>query len=263
MNMVPAGFPAILAGQRRAARLSQAALADRAGLSQRHLSFLETGRSRPGPRSLAGLIAGLGLGAAEADRLLAAAGLAAARPVLAWGDAALAPVQAIVDRLLARHDPAPAYVLDRSGSILAANRGLDRLLELTDPEIWAAVGGLRNFYDLTLHPAGLVRFMVEPERLVPVVLHRLRRAADRDAAAAATLARVRRYPAARRYVGPLAASDHGVLAETYVVAGQRVSFLAVTASFGAADAAATAGIEIECLFAADTATEQLLAGLDA
>lgn len=255
------GFPIIMAQQRRAARLSQAALADRAGLSQRHLSFLETGRARPGPRSLAGLIAGLGLGPAEADRMLAAAGLAAPRPVLAWGDAALAPVQAIVDRLLARHEPAPAYVLDRSGSILAANSGLDRLLALVAGDHWAAIGGRRNLYDLTLHPAGLVQFMMEPERLVPAIVHRLRRAADRDAAAAATLARVRGYPAARRYTAMAAASDHGVLAETYVVAGRRLSFLAVTASFGAADAAVTAGVEIESLFAADAETEALLAAL--
>lgn len=251
-------FATLLAATRRGARLSQAELAARAGLSQRHLSFLETGRARPGRRGLAALIAGLALSPPEAERLLHAAGLASARPALGWHDPPLAPIRAIADRLLARHEPAPAYVLDRAGDLLVTNRGFDRMMTATGRNLIEAVGR-RNLYDLTLHPEGLAPYLAEPERLVPTVMQRLRRAADRDAGAAATLARVGRHPIVRRHPGPAAASDHGVLAETYLVAGQRLSFLAVTASFGAADTAATAGIEIECLFAADAATEALLA----
>lgn len=105
--------------------------------------------------------------------------------------------------------------------------------------------------------------MVEPDRLGAGVMQRLRRAADRDPTAAAAFDRVRQYPAARRHAGRQSPSDLGVVAEAYEVAGRRVAFIAVTASFGAADAAATAGIEIESLCAADPATEALLIAIAA
>jgi transcriptional regulator with XRE-family HTH domain len=258
------GFPALLQRHRRALRLSQVALAQRAGLSQRHLSFLETGRARPGPRALEGLAAALLLEPADiADLLAAAAGQPAARPEPCWDDEGLAGIRAICRTLLERHEPWPAYVTTAGGRLLMANGALDRLLDLAGGAdlLWARTGR-RNIHDLTFHPLGLGPHLAEQDSWVPHVLQRLRRAAVTDAEAAETLARVLRHPATRGFAGTADVADEPVIAEAYVLDGRRLRFLALLTRFGSPGDRIVAGLQIECLFPADTATERLPGGPD-
>jgi transcriptional regulator with XRE-family HTH domain len=257
--MSASGFGPLLQQLRRQRRLSQQAMAAAAGLSQRHVCFLETGRARPGTQALPKLMAALALSTAEASAMVAAAGLTAPPAGLDWQAPQLARLRAITAQMLAAWVDVPAYVMDAGGSLLARNPLFCALLAQV-PGIPPAVAA--NIHDLVLHPDGLAAAMVAPDQLVPALLRRLRRSALTQPAAAATLARVLRYPVVKRHGASLPrTTDLGVIGEHYQLAGQRWSFVAATASFLGADQALTAGIEVEALFPADDATRQQLASI--
>jgi transcriptional regulator with XRE-family HTH domain len=144
-------FGARLRQWRRHRGLSQLALAGRVGSTPRHISFLETGRSRPSRDTVLRLAAALDVPLREANELLQAAGLAPAYPEGAVEAPALEPFRRAIDRLLAAHEPFPALVLDAHTRVVAANRassalfggGLvgSNLIEryLGDPAVCAAV----------------------------------------------------------------------------------------------------------------------------
>ena len=106
-------FGAALRRWRLALGASQLALANLAATTTRHVSFLETGRSRPSGEMVARLAEALELPLREANDLFRAAGLAAAFPETPLGADDLAPFNAVVEQMLSRHDPYPAYAIDR------------------------------------------------------------------------------------------------------------------------------------------------------
>jgi transcriptional regulator with XRE-family HTH domain len=101
--------------------LSQLSLAGRIGSTGRHISFLETGRSRPSRQMVLRLADTLAMNLRDTNDLLHAAGLPASYPTTAMNGADLAPYRAAVDRLLAAHEPYPGMVLDRHFTVAAAN----------------------------------------------------------------------------------------------------------------------------------------------
>jgi transcriptional regulator with XRE-family HTH domain len=107
--------------------MSQLALAAEAGTTPRHLSFLETGRSRPGAELVLRLAAALDVPIRERNGLLVAAGLPPAYPALALEDDAMKPVRAVVERMLRTHEPYPAWVGGRGFRLLASNRAAEAL----------------------------------------------------------------------------------------------------------------------------------------
>src|SRR5262245_32682917 len=115
-------FGAYLRRWRRHRGLSQLALAAEIGSTPRHLSFLETGRSRPSHAMVVRLCDALRIPLRDRNQLLAAAGLAAAYPYGDLRDADLAPYRAIIDRMLGSHEPFPAMVVDAHWNVVAANR---------------------------------------------------------------------------------------------------------------------------------------------
>jgi transcriptional regulator with XRE-family HTH domain len=145
-------FPDLLRRHRARGRLSQLDLALRADTTQRHLSFIESGRSTPGRAMVLRLAESLDLSLRERNDLLLAAGYAPAYAETAWTAPDLASVRAAIDHILAGHEPYPAVVLDRNGDIVAANSGLALVTEGAAPDL---VGVGRNAYRLALHPAGM------------------------------------------------------------------------------------------------------------
>lgn len=250
-------FGRVLAEQRRSLRLSQAALADLSGVSQRHISFLESGRSAPGRSAIARLVEALALSKPEADRLLTAAGLGGTSTRLDWQSPAFAEVRSVIALMLAKHEPFPALLCDRSGVILATNRGFDSII---------AFAGLSlpnehypyNLHDLTLHPSGIIQFLINAEEVVPHTLHRLRLAAAQHSGAAQTLARVLRYPSASlgRFSNQPTAIG-GVMCEHYCVGGQDVRIVSTTSTFGSPEDETAQHLQIEFFFPADAATQAL------
>jgi transcriptional regulator with XRE-family HTH domain len=141
---------------RRHRGLSQLGLAGQAGSTARHISFLETGRSRPSRQMVLRLADALDVGAREFNELLHAAGLPGSYPHAALDDPDLAPYRAAIDRMLDAHDPYPAMVIDRHWNVILANPSCSRLF---GPQV---VGG--NFVrDSLANPAAAQAIVNWPE----------------------------------------------------------------------------------------------------
>ncbi|MFF7143188.1 helix-turn-helix domain-containing protein [Streptomyces nodosus] len=145
-------FPRALRELRTRRHLSQLDLALRAGTTQRHLSFIESGRSVPGRNMVGRLAESMELPLRERNELLLAAGYAPAYPETSLDGPLLAPVRTAIDHILRGHLPYPALVVDRGGDLIAANAAFDLITEGAAPEL---VGPGTNIYRLALHPDGL------------------------------------------------------------------------------------------------------------
>ncbi|MFW0793785.1 helix-turn-helix transcriptional regulator [Gordonia sp. CPCC 205515] len=137
---------------RKTRSLSQLALATRAEVSTRHVSFVENGRSRPTSEMIVRLAEVMQLPLAEQNRLLLAGGFAPRYPHRGTDDAALAPVMAGLRALLDAHAPYPALLLDDQWDVVDANEPVDMLLADCDP---ALLDPPLNVIRLCLDPRGL------------------------------------------------------------------------------------------------------------
>ena len=108
----------LLRDWRRRRRVSQLDLAHRAGVSPRHVSFIETGRSRPTSTMILRLCDQLEVPLREQNRLLLAGGYAPAHPEHALADPPMAQVSAAIDAILAAHLPWPALVIDAAWDLV-------------------------------------------------------------------------------------------------------------------------------------------------
>ncbi len=145
-------FPGALRHWRGHSRLSQLELANRAGTTQRYLSFLESGRSSPGRTMVVRLSESMGLPLRDRNALLATAGYAPVYPESGLDAAPLAPVREAIEHILEAHLPYPALVVDRHGDLVAANEAVAVVTEGAAPEL---VGPGTNVYRLALHPDGI------------------------------------------------------------------------------------------------------------
>lgn len=120
-------FSQTLKTWRNARRYSQLELACEAGVSSKHLSFLETGRASPSREMVARLGDALALPLAARNQLLAHAGFAARYGQRNWDTEEMAPVRAAVDYTLTQHAPYPAFAIDRLWRVLQTNAPAERL----------------------------------------------------------------------------------------------------------------------------------------
>ncbi|MFE2261454.1 helix-turn-helix domain-containing protein [Streptomyces griseosporeus] len=153
-STVPAGqgVGPLLRAWRERRRVSQLELALRADSSARHISFVETGRSRPSEEMVLRLAEHLEVPVRERNALLLAAGYAPRYPETPLDDPALDAVRAGMERLIQGYEPYPALVVDALYDVRAANRGITMLLEGVPEELLAPP---LNAMRLTLHPRGL------------------------------------------------------------------------------------------------------------
>ena len=114
----------LLRDWRQRRRLSQLELALDADVSARHLSFVETGRSRPSASMVLHLAERLEVPLRERNRMLLAAGHVPAFQSHDLDEPTMAPVRAAIDLILEGHDPYPALVVDRAWEMIAANRAV-------------------------------------------------------------------------------------------------------------------------------------------
>jgi transcriptional regulator with XRE-family HTH domain len=106
---------------RRVRRMSQLALSHEAGVTQRHVSFVETGRAAPSREMVLTLARALEVPLRERNQLLLAAGYAPQYRQSGLDDPSMGRVRDALDRVLAHHEPYPAVVMDRSWDIVNAN----------------------------------------------------------------------------------------------------------------------------------------------
>lgn len=149
-------------------------LANEVGVSTRHLSFVETGRSRPSPELVLALAHHLGVPLREQNALLLAAGYAPRYSQADLDEPVMEHVRASIQRLLDAHDPYPGVALDRQWNVVSAN-GAALLLTVGIDE--ALLGPPLNVYRVSLHPAGLAERTTNFDEWAPNLLRQLERSA--------------------------------------------------------------------------------------
>ncbi|WP_370306096.1 helix-turn-helix domain-containing protein [Sinimarinibacterium flocculans] len=262
-----APFGRMLRDCRRARRLSQLDLALNAEVSQRHLSFLESGRARPSREMVVQLAVALDLPLRERTRLLQSAGYAGLYPQRRLEAADMQPVQTALDLLLSHHEPYPAIVVDRAWNLVSANPAMGRVLSIAgDAEArWRAVcgDGPRNVLKLTFHPEGLRPLIANLEEIAPPFLARTAREALEHPDVQDVLDEVLRYPglpSKLRHID-LEASRLPVLPMHYRIHGTDLRLFTMMTTFGTPQDVTADDLRVESFFPADDGSASLLRAL--
>jgi transcriptional regulator with XRE-family HTH domain len=241
-------------------RRTQLDLALDAGVSARHLSFVETGRSRPGADVILRLAEQLDLPLRECNRLMLAAGHAPAFPDRSLQDAEMEPTAATLALILAQHEPYPAMVIDRHWNLVASNGAVGVLAGMLDPSLLTPPV---NVMRAGLHPDGLARWIVNLPTVRTYFTSRLRHQveATADAELTALLEEISNY--SRTEPGHDVSSGHGLQSQTgpIVIRGpdeRTYSFFGLFATFDAPFDVATSELALELAYPADTNTADML-----
>jgi transcriptional regulator with XRE-family HTH domain len=259
------GVGPVLREWRERRRLTQLALALDAQVSARHLSFVETGRSKPGREMLLRVLEQLELPFRERNRVLLAAGHAPAFPERSLEDPELAPVRKALDLVLSGHEPYPAFAIDRAWNLVAANSGLlawTGAVELDPALLEPPVNAVRLF----LHPRGAGPLIVDVDAWRAFFRDRLerQRAITGDDGLAALIEELTGYMGESRDDDPHLMDAAGGIAGPLTVRlpdGVELSLLGMFAGFDAPFEVTTSELAVELLFPADRATAEAFEGL--
>lgn len=172
-------FGPLLRSHRVRCAMSQEKLAFAAEVSTRHLSCLETGRASPSREMVLVLASTLELPLRDRNAMLAAAGFTAAYRESSLDDAAMRELDGAIGLLIAKLEPYPAIVVDRSWNILRANAAATRFLPLLMPPD-APPALLRNAVRAIVDPRGARPYLVNWEEVVRSIAHRTRMELARD-----------------------------------------------------------------------------------
>ena len=240
--------------QRR--RLSQLDLALDADISTRHLSFLETGRSRPSREMILHLAERLDVPLRDRNVLLHAAGFATVFPERPLNDPALQTARRAIEQVLAGHEPYPALAVDRHWTLVAANQTTQRLMSgvaeaLLDPPV--------NVLRVALHPDGLAPRTINLGEWRAHLLSRLRHQIDisADTALIRLLRELREYPAPDdAHAEPDSASV--VVPLRMLADGVELAFFSTVTVFGTPVDITLSELALEAFYPADAATAEAL-----
>jgi transcriptional regulator with XRE-family HTH domain len=251
MSVTEVQVGSLLRDWRRRRRLSQLELALDADVSARHVSFVETGRSRPSAEMILHLAERLDVPLRERNRMLLAAGHAPAFQSHDLDEPPMAPVRAAIERVLEGHDPYPALVVDRAWEMIAANRAVSLLTAGVAPELLEPPV---NVLRVSLHPDGVAPRIANLAEWRAHLLERLRRqiALTGDAALAALLAELETYPAPRE-AAPETDQPIAVPLRLRSPEGE-LAFISTVATFGTAVEVTASELAIESFFPADDHT---------
>ena len=245
--------------QRR--RLSQLDLACEAEISSRHLSFVETGRSRPSREMVLHLAEQLQVPLRERNALLTAAGYAGAFSERPLTGPDLQAARAAIDLVLQGHEPFPALLVDRSWSLVSANRAVARLLSGVDSGLLKPPV---NVLRLALHPEGLARRTANLTEWRAHLLSRLKREIEltADGGLADLMRELSAYPSPEgRVIDALpAAADYGgvVIPLRLVTDDGLLNLFSTTMVFGTPMDITLSELALEAFFPADVETAEAL-----
>jgi transcriptional regulator with XRE-family HTH domain len=247
------GVGELLREWRQRRRLSQLDLSLRAGISSRHLSFIETGRAAPSRSMVLHLTEELGVPLRERNRLLLAAGFAPVFSETPLGSAGLAAVSEAMRQVLAGHEPYPAAVVDRSWHLVDGNSGIALLTAGVAPDLLEPPV---NVLRVTLHPAGLAPRILNLGQWRGHLLARLRQQVEvtADPELAALYDELLGYPGGG---DGAAAGDVGFVVPLRIrQGGAELAFVSTVTTFGTPLDVTVAELVIESFFPADDATRE-------
>jgi transcriptional regulator with XRE-family HTH domain len=238
-------------------------LAHAVEVSPRHLSFVETGRSKPSRELLLTLAAHLDVPLRDRNALLVAAGYAPRYHETALAAPAMERVLTSLGRLLDAHDPFPGVVLDRQWNVVLANTAAGALTASLPAHV---TGDALNIFRVSLHPDGLAAITLNFEEWARYLVTELRRlvVATADPGLMALEAEVCAYP----NVAPLVAQrgwlvwddDPLLIPCRLVVDGVELSLFTTLTTFGTPRDVTLDELVVELFFPADEATDRLLRG---
>jgi transcriptional regulator with XRE-family HTH domain len=262
MEQLNAG--ALIREWRQRRRLSQLDLALDAEISQRHLSFIESGRARPSRGMVLRLAEQMDVPLRQRNRLLMAAGYAPSFGERELDDPALKPALAAVEQVLKGHEPFPAMAVDKGWNMLRANASLGPFLEgIDDP---ALLEPPVNVLRLSLHPKGLAPRIANLGEWRTHLLERLRLQIENsgDSGLQALEKELTSYP------GPATPEPHEPDAALNIAVPLRVrmgdqvlSFISTITVFGTPLDVTLSELAIESFFPADAETGDYLRQLAA
>jgi transcriptional regulator with XRE-family HTH domain len=261
MVAVPVGE--LVRDWRQRRRRSQMHLALEIGVSPRHLSFVETGRSKPSPELVESIAEELEVPLRERNTLLLAAGYAPRYRERTLDDPAMRFAVESVQRMLDAHDPYPGVLIDRQWNIVRANAAASALTVGLPPEV---LGPPINVYRVCLHPDGLAARTTNFADWVTYLVGQLERslALTGDPALQALRDEVRAYPnvveaLARAEVA--ASGDVPLLVPLRLQAGEgELSLFTTLTTFGTPRDVTLDELAVELFYPADDATERALRG---
>lgn len=264
MNTDSTSFGGLLLCWRRRRRMSQLDLASEAGISQRHVSFVESGRSSPSRDMVLRLAEHLDVPLRDRNALLVSAGYAPVYSDRSLDEPGLDQARRAVTMLLEAHAPNPALAIDRHWNMVAANRGIEMLLKGVEEDLLAPPV---NVIRLSMHPRGLAPRIGNLREWRTHVIARLMRQVDisGDAVLAGLLEEVKAFPVpagARPHRPPAVDPLAGIAVPLIIeVDGVALSFLSATTVFGTAVDITLSELAIESFLPADAATADALARL--
>ena len=230
---------------------SQLDLSMDTGISQRHLSFVESGRSAPSRNFLSSVSDALNIPLRERNVLLLASGFAPQYSEQSMDAEQMAIVTRAIDRMLRQHEPHPALVLDRYWNVIRTNEAAPRffgsfvdLSKRPKP---------RNLLDLMFDPAGMRPFVEEWEKVAAGLLQRVRREAVGhvlDAKLQELLKRLREHPGVAALKPPLAPQSP-VLPIVFRRGNQRFSYFSLITTVGTPQCITAQELRVECMFPTD------------
>jgi transcriptional regulator with XRE-family HTH domain len=230
---------------------SQLDLSMDTGISQRHLSFVESGRSAPSRDFLSIVSDALNIPLRERNVLLLASGFAPQYNEQGMEAGQMAIVTRAIDHMLQQHEPHPALVLDRYWNVIRTNEAAPRFFgSFVDLEKRPKP---RNLLDLMFDPAGVRPFVEEWEKVAAGLLQRVRREAIGqvlDAKLEELLKRLREYPGVAGLKPPLTPQSP-VLPMTFRKGNQRFSYFSLITTVGTPQCITAQELRVECMFPTD------------
>lgn len=233
------------------------------GVSARHLSFVETGRSRPSPELVLAVAEHLEVPLQARNDLLLAAGYAPRFSHTPLDDAALARVRASLQRMLDAHSPYPGVVIDRSWNVLLAN---DAALALTIGVAPHLMEDGINVFRVSLHPEGIAARTTNFEEWGAYLIRQIRREVQRtnDPELRALEEEVRSYPNVAALGEPAEGTeaDPEVLVSFRMLAadGTELSLFTTLTTFGTPRDVTLDELSVELYWPADDVTDRVLSG---
>jgi transcriptional regulator with XRE-family HTH domain len=262
MNHANASVGALVRSWREQRGLSQLDLALEAEISQKHLSFIENGRSTPSRDMVLQLAEHLDVPLRDRNAMLLAAGFAPIFRDRPLTDPALARAMTMIERLLKAHEPYPALTVDRHWTMVSANSAVAPLLAAVDPEL---IKPPLNVLRLSLHPRGLAPLIVNLGEWRGHLLDRLRRQIriTRDPILDALLRELTAYSSHSAHSAshvPSTATDEIAVPLKLRTHDGVLSFLSTVTVFGTPVEITLSELSLEAFFPADADTAVALIG---
>ncbi|MEM1404832.1 MAG: helix-turn-helix transcriptional regulator [Pseudomonadota bacterium] len=256
-----ATFPNLCRHWRQRRHLSQLDLAETAAISQRHLSWLETGKSQPSREMVLRLAEALEVPLRERNSLLHAAGFTAQYRESSLDEPNMAPIRDALAQVLKHHEPFPAVVVDRQWNRVIGNRASDLMLALGGAPASTEADEPFNLAAATLAPEGLRRFITNGDVALPLFVQRLRS----EALASGEPATIAHVEALIRAAGDLPEVTPTpepllpVMPLDLDINGLRLSLFTIMSTFGTPQDITTDELRIEAFHPADESTRAFFA----